>query len=248
MGEIMRLLVAFAVAVAIFSSATLAAERTLNIAAYDYPPYFSKDLENGGFMTEIIVEAFKRSGHNVEIPFLPWKRALEGTKSGKHDGLFTIWYRPEREEWFVYSDPLPANELGFYKRKDQDISFKTIEDLKPYTIGVGRGYALPPGFDEASLKISEVKDDEVSLRKLHKGRVDLVLTDKILGKYIIDTRIPEAIPDLEWLEPAAHIDIQYLVISKKAPYYDAILASFNEALAAMRADGTLKSIMAEHGF
>jgi polar amino acid transport system substrate-binding protein len=244
----MRHLSALVIALMIVCSPAIAAERTLNIVAYDYPPYFSKDLENGGFMAEIIVEAFKRSGHDVEILFLPWKRALEGIKNGKHDGLFTIWYRPEREEWFIYSDPLPANQLGFYKRKDQNFSFETIEDLKPYTIGVGRGYALPPGFEEASLKISEVKDDEVSLRKLHKGRVDLVLTDKILGKYIIDTRIPEAISDLEWLEPAVHIDIQYLVISKKAPDYDDILASFNEGLAAMRADGTLKSIMTDHGF
>jgi hypothetical protein len=69
-------------------------------------------------LSEIIREAFKRNGYEADISFLPWKRALAGTKEGKHQALFTIWHRPEREEWFVFSDSLPANELGFFKRTD----------------------------------------------------------------------------------------------------------------------------------
>jgi polar amino acid transport system substrate-binding protein len=241
--------VVFALALSLASSLSLAGEGKLEIAATEYPPYYGKDLENGGFLTEIVVEALKRAGYDAEIKFLPWTRAFEGTKAGKHDGLYSVWYRKEREEWCVYSDPIPpANETGFYKRKDKDISFKTIEDLKPYTIGVGRGYGLPPGFEEASLKISRVKDDEVSLRKLHKGRVDLVLTDRILAKFIIDTKIPEAVTDLEWMDPPVQVEIQHLVFSKKAGDYAARLVAFNRGLAEIKADGTLKAIMAKHGF
>ena len=229
-------------------SSSWAEQRTLNIAATEYPPYYGKDLENNGFMSEIIVTAFNRSGHDIDIQFLPWKRALEGTKAGKHDGLFTVWYRKEREEWFVFSNPLPANELGFYRRKDQDISFTSFDNLKPYTIGIVRGYVSPPGFDEAGLKTSLAKDDEENLRKLHKGRVDLVLTDKIVGRHIISTKIPDAVSELEWIDPPAHTDIQYLVISKKAKDYAAILADFNTGLAEIEADGTVQAIMTKHGF
>jgi polar amino acid transport system substrate-binding protein len=230
------------------SSLCLAGERKLEIGTTEWPPYYGQDLQNGGFMTEIVVEAFKRVGYDAEIKFMPWKRALEGAKAGKHDGLYTVWYRKEREEWFVFSDPLPANEVGFYKRKDKNISFEIFADLKPYTIGVVRGYALPPGFDEASLKTSLAKDDEENLRKLHKGRVDLVLTDKITGKFILDTSIPDAVSDLEWLDPPLHVDIQYLVFSKMAGDYAARLVAFNRGLAEIKADGTLKAIMAKHGF
>ncbi len=241
--------VVFALALSLTNSLCLAGERKLEIATTEYPPYYGKDLENGGFMTEIVVEALKRAGYDVEIKFLPWKRALEGIKAGKHDGLYTVWYRKEREAWLVYSDPIaPANEVGFLKRKDEDISFKTIEDLKPYTIGVTRGYALPPGFDQASLKISWEKDDEVSLRKLHKGRVDLVLTDRILGKFIIDTKIPEAVPDLVWLDPPVLVEFQHLVFSKKAGNFAMRLANFNRGLAEIEADGTLNAIITRHGF
>ncbi len=43
-------------------------------------------------MTELIIEAFARVGYDATVKFLPWKRALESTKSGKYDGLFTVWY------------------------------------------------------------------------------------------------------------------------------------------------------------
>ena len=244
----MRILFAITVASAIFCSSSWAEQRKLNIAATEYPPYYGKDLENNGFMSEIIVTAFKRSGHDIDIKFLPWKRALESTKAGKHDGLFTIWHRKEREEWFVFSKPLPANELGFYRRKDQDIAFTSFDNLKSYTIGIVRGYVSPPGFDEAGLKTSLAKDDEENLRKLHKGRVDLVLADKVVAQHIISTKIPDAVSELEWIDPPAHTDIQYLVISKKAEDYAATLADFNTGLAEIEADGTLQAIMAKHGF
>jgi len=244
----MKHLLAVVVALVFSCSGAVAAERTLNIAATEFPPYYGKDLENNGFFTEIIREAFKRSGYSVEIDFLPWKRALGGAKKGKYEGLYSVWHRPEREEWFVFSDPLPANELGFFKHKDKDISFGSYDDLKPHTVGVVRGYALPPGFEEAGLKTALANDDEQNMRKLYKRHVALVLIDKIQAQYIINSKIPEAADELEWLEPPAHVDIQYLVISKQAPDYEALLADFNAGLAEVTTDGTLDAIMAKHGF
>ena len=241
--------VAVGLAIAFAGSVCLADGKKLNVVADNYPPYYGKELRNGGVLTEIVVRAFKRAGYDVEIKFVPWKRALEGAKAGKHDGLFTLWYREEREEWFVYSDPIsPPSEIGFYKRKDKDVSFKTFEDLKPYRVGVGRGYATPPGFEEASLKTSLAKDDEENLRKLHKGRVDLALTDKLVARYIINTKIPDAIPDLEWLPPALHVETNHFAISQKAEDFNTKIADFNRGLAAIEADGTLETIIAEHGF
>ncbi len=79
--------VVFALALSLANSLCLAGERKLEIATIEYPPYYGKDLENGGFMTEIVVEALKRAGYDAEIKFLPWKHALEGIKAGKHNGM-----------------------------------------------------------------------------------------------------------------------------------------------------------------
>ncbi len=248
MGEVVKHIVALFVAMALGSLAATAGERKLEIAATEFPPYYGKDLDGKGFFSEIVREAFRRSGHEAEIKFLPWKRAFEGAKQGKYDALYSVWHRPEREEWFVFSDPLPANELGFFQHKDSKISFSDYDALKPYTIGVVRGYASPPGFDDAGLKTSLAVDDEQNLRKLHKQRVDLVLVDRIVATHIIQSQIPEALAVLEWLDPPAHVDIQYLVASLQVSDHAEIVARFNAGLAEMTADGTLQTIMAKNGF
>jgi polar amino acid transport system substrate-binding protein len=230
------------------STHTLATDNTVRLAATEYPPFYGKELEDHGFITEIIVTAFERSGYTVEVKFLPWKRALEKTKEGAFGGLFTVWYREAREEWFVFSDPLPANEVGFYKRATDEISFTNYDDLEPYRIGVVRGYANPPGFDEAGLKTSVVVDDETNFRMLDKGRIDLVLTDRIVGRYVLNTRLDGSDGSFEWLLPALKIDPQHLVFSKQVEGYEQRALDFNAGLAALKADGTLGAIMAKHGF
>ena len=153
-------------------------------------------------MTEIIVGPSSAKAMIWDIRFLPWKRALERTKDGKYDRLFTVWYRPEREEWFVFSNPLPANEIGFFRHKDHALSYASFEDLKDQTIGVVRGYAAPPGFEEAGLKTAEATDDEENLRKLHKGRVELALVDKVVGTHTLNTVLSDAKSDLVWVDPS----------------------------------------------
>ncbi|MEO1193502.1 MAG: transporter substrate-binding domain-containing protein [Pseudomonadota bacterium] len=245
----MKTLIALAVCVLVFAANASAAEkRLLKIAATEYPPYYSEALEDGGFMTEIITKAFSREGYDLTVRFLPWKRALESTKRGEYDGLFTVWYRPEREEWFLFSEPLPANELGFFRQKDEAVSYEKLEDLKGKTIGVVRGYASPAGFEEAGLKTAQAKDDEQNLAKLLRGRVDLALIDRVVGTHIINTLLPEAKEELVWVEPPVAVDIQYLVISKEAEDHTDIMADFNKGLSAIEADGTLTAIMAKHGF
>jgi polar amino acid transport system substrate-binding protein len=244
----MRHLLAAIAAMGVAFSPAIAADKSLSIAAYEYPPFLGAELENNGFVTEIIRAALDRGGYKAVIDFLPWKRALASAQNGKHDALFTAWHRPEREEWFLFSEALPSNEMVFYKRADRDIKSSKYEDLKDLTVGVGRGYALPPGFEEAGLKISPANDDEENLRKLHKGRIDLVLTDRIVAQYILNSILPELAPDLDWIDPPVHVDIQYFVVSKKAINATTIMEDFNVGLAAITEDGTLTEIMAKHGF
>lgn len=225
------------------------AQETLDIAATEYPPFYGAELEDNGFMTEIVVQAFDRAGFDSSVDFLPWKRAFEGTRDGKYDALFTMWYRQEREEHFLFSDPLPANELVFLVRAgDGGGTFEGFDALTDKTIGVVRGYAAPPGFEEAGLKVSEARDDEENLRKLLRGRVDMVLTDRIVAQHIINTALVDEQEQFGWMEPPVHVDIQYLVIPKANADSGTLMTAFNEALAAMTADGTLEGIMAKHGF
>ena len=59
--------IVFTIALTLASSLCLAGERKLELVSTEFPPYYGKDLENGGFITEIVVEALKRTGYVVEV-------------------------------------------------------------------------------------------------------------------------------------------------------------------------------------
>lgn len=247
-GQVLRKCLGLLVAALFAATSAVADERVLRIAATEWPPFYGADLDGNGFMTEIIRTALDRNGYEADISFLPWSRALKSAQDGNHEALFTVWYREEREEWFLFSDALPSNELVFFHRSDMEIPSTDYGDLLDMTIGVVRGYAPPPGFEEAGLTVSISKDDEENLRMLDRGRVDLVLTDRIVAQHLLNTTLTEIAGDLTWTDPPVHVDVQYLVVSRQAEGAEAILADFNAGLAAITEDGTLNEIMTRYGF
>ncbi len=243
----LRLLVGILVCL-IYSLPTLAYEKKVVLAYVEYPPYYGKSLDNGGPITQIIVQAFNKAGYRVELKFVPWARGLEGTKQGIYDGLYTAWYRKDREQWFIFSDPLPANKIGFYKRKGAIIKLNSIGDLKPYKIGVVRKYVNPIWFKKVELKTHESTTDRENLLLLIAGRIDLALTDKALGKYIIQTELQEQTVRLEWMTFPVEVVNQYLIISKQANNFQKKMEAFNWGLKQLTESAEMHKIMIKHGF
>ncbi len=228
-------------------SKLLAEEKTVSLSYVSYPPYYSEDLQNGGPLSEIIVAAFADQGYSVKREQLPWSRAIKWTADGKYDGIYTAWYRVERESDFVFSTALPGNELVLFKHKKHQISYKEFTDLKGYSIGVVRGYVNPPGFDNAGLDLAEVTTDKQNILKLSDARIDLALLDKALGNYILRTELPpEKAMEIDWIEPTIKIEPQYVMFSKKAKNYLEKQEAFNRGLKSLTESGELKRIFERH--
>lgn len=224
-------------------------EKTITLATCEYPPFYSEQLENRGVITEIIVQAFKRTNLSVNIKFYPFVRALRMAKKGRVDGLYTAWYRKERDQWFVFSDPLPPNEIVFYKHKSTLIPFKTYQDLKTYQIGVVRGYYNPPLFKESTfLNKKEAVDDKENLEGLIRHYHDLILIDEQVARYLIRTRFPEYVNFLEPMTPSLEKIDQHLVISKQIPDHQEKMDLFNQGLKSIKKEGIYKKILLKHGF
>lgn len=243
-----RIRVLLSLTLCLFGSTAVAEDRVLKLASTEFPPFYGAELEGNGFVTEILREAFDRGGYQIEVDFLPWKRAMSETERGRYDGLFTMWYREDREESFAFSDTLPANEYVFFKRADLDVAFNTLEDLKPYKIGVVRGYAPPPTFDPEAFKTLPANDNEENLRKLIRGRVDFVLTDRIVALHILNTVLAEDAAAVVQVGKPLSVETQHFVIPKTAEGYEALMAAFNAGLEEIGADGALSEILNRYGF
>lgn len=51
------------------------AEKLISLTSAEYPPYYGKELNNQGPVTEIVNQAFAKVGYKVMIDFFPWARA-----------------------------------------------------------------------------------------------------------------------------------------------------------------------------
>ncbi|KKM96300.1 hypothetical protein LCGC14_1179460 [marine sediment metagenome] len=233
----------------VFVACTASArDRVLQIAATEFPPYTSEAMEGHGFVTQIVSAAFAERGYEIKVIFLPWARALESTKVGKYDGLFTTWYREDRAEFLSYSDALPPNEVGLFKRRDSKIEFDDLSDLKGKSIGIVRGYGVPPEFADAGLETTPAVDDLENVRKLLRGRIDLIVSDRAAAIHTLVSGLSGSIEDMEWIAPAINTELQYFVVPKSLAESEALLADFNVGLAAIRANGTVARIIKDNGF
>ena len=169
-----------------FGSAAHAEDKVISLTSNEFPPYHAKSLMNQGPVTELIIAAYERVGYRVVVTYFPWARGdYLARKGGKYHGVISLWYNKERGKRYLYSDPYMDNEVGFYKRKSNAITFTSYKALQEFTIGTVINYANPPGFDAANLNVKPVVTDELNIAKLCNERINLVLIDRLMAEHLI---------------------------------------------------------------
>lgn len=232
----------------LISPAAFSAE-PIKLASLDWEPYIGQKLKNQGYVAELVMAAFKKAGYDVTIDYMPWARVVKLSEKGTYDGYFPEYYSDSLKEKFHVSDPMPGGPLGLFKRKGEAITYSKLEDLKPYKIGVVRGYINTAEFDAADyLKKDEANDDLQNFKKLLKKRIDLVVSDKFVGLYVVEQNIPESLKDIEFIDPPLETKDLYICISKQTPDALVKIKAFNKGLKTLKESGQVESILKKHGF
>ncbi len=228
-------------------SESRAQSQTLVIAASDWAPYTSPNLQHGGFLTEIVTTALRRVGYTPEVKFVPWKRAVNMTKYGDSDALLGASYTEERTAYFFYPTYAWKNYVFFFGRTGHGRQYKTDEELCPATIGIFRGSFY---FDRLSLipclKLKEANTTRQSIQMAVAGRIDLLIDSKDAVDYTLQTELPEHKGAIEAVQPPVEVDKVYLVMSKQHSKHQQIAADFDRGIALIKADGTYQKILANH--
>lgn len=185
----------------------------------------------------------------VELEWLPWARAFELAKKGEYDGVLGAWYTEERTQFFIYTNPFLSTELVFFKRKGEPVAYTSLQDLKPYTIGVARysgPYELLKPELEENLDIATSAD--LNIQKLMQERFDLLADEKLNVLYIINTQFPEWRDAIEILDPPLQINQLHVIISRHRTDAQVIVDAFNRGLKEIQEDGTFDGILKAHNF
>jgi len=225
------------------------ANTTLTLGTVDWEPYFGENLENGGVTAAIAKAAFKKVGYDVEIQFMDWNRAVGLTKSGKLDGLFGCYFTEERTKTMSMSDSIGEVEIVLFSKKGANITYTNMEALKPYKIGGIRGNVYTKEFDSADyLKKEFVDKIDINLKKLLKGRLDLVIESRLVLQDVLNKNFPQDLDKIEVVTPALQSNSLHIGFSRKIDGFEKITADFNNGLKMIKEDGTMETITKKYGF
>lgn len=225
-------------------SITVNAE-SVRLASSNYYPHYAEDISQQGAVSEIVRQAFLLQGIDVSIDFMPFARALRQSQQAQYVGLIAAWYDDERAEHFYYSQPLYANQIVFFKRKAQPVSYHDYTDLarQGLRLGLVQGYLQPPGLLESQPNLVQVATDEQAFLMLAKGRVDLVPADKLNGLYLLQNKLPHYADSIDWLTPALEQRPMYLLLAKQDPRSEMLIQQFNTGLNELRQSGQYRQIL-----
>lgn len=222
-------------------------EEQMNLATDCYEPFYGPDLKNNGVISELACEALKSEGLIMNVDFVPWQRAYVMAKDGKYHGLLGALYTEERSEYFLYSEKIFDISIGLFAKKKRGITYKNLEDLKRYKIGVVRGYNYSKDFDEAAyLNKVESSTSEKSINLFINDRVDIIAGPKMVIQCYLDKDFPSYMDDVEYI---GELDVRplHILISKQIENSDYYVKKLDSGLEAIRKNGVYDSIVRKHG-
>jgi ABC-type amino acid transport substrate-binding protein len=223
--------------------------RQVVLATTAWEPYIGPNLPGQGYVAEVAREALARSGHSLRLVFLPWARAVHMAQHCQVDGYLPEYESLDLRQTFLFSAPFPGGPVGFFKRRDRPaVIWRDLDGLKPYRIGVVRGYVNAPEFDaRTDLRKQYVNNDETNLRMLLAGRIDLMLADEHVGYALARKISRETAADIEFLLPPLEDKDLFVCFPAHLPESCKLQEAFNHGLEELRRDGTLDRLRARHG-
>ncbi len=204
-----------------------------------YPPfnYLTEDGDVAGFDVDVAQEIANRLGRKLNYVTTSWDGIVEGLRAKRYDGILgSMGITEERQKVVDFSLPYYYSGPQLITRKDGTI--RTIEDLTSnHTLGLVTGTTFEQDAMTLGTKVKLYEDDNQTLIELLNGRIDGVLTDRIVGLNAI-----AALKEGEKLTLVGSVlrsEVMAIAFHKEST---ALKNQVNDALSAMFADGTMKAI------
>ena len=218
--------------------------REISMLTVEWAPHYGSTLPEKGLTTALVKAAFKAGGHNSDVDFVPWTRALKDVREGKADVVMGAYHNKDREADYYFSDPIYFLDTGFIARPGLGKNtYSSLRDLSSYSIGIARGWANSEEFDAANYLNKQVATSPtLNIRKLFRGRIDMAVMNFDLFRYEAKKE-GFCITNVEFMDPPLETHGLYIMSSRKITDYDTIIEDFNRGLDMIRKNGTFDRIV-----
>lgn len=193
-----------------------------------------------GLYPEILREAARRSGVQLDIRVAPWTRALRSLETGEAalGGAFST--TRARGQWRV-SLPLHLERIVAVLPRESTVTATRVAELKPYRTCIVEGWNYGPPLDGALMdggwNLDPAPSEALCLRKLEAGRVQVALVGEAGALRLSDPAVPTRTRTaLVGLELPVHVFWPLTVPDETVRRMDVALRHMDE-------DGTLRRIV-----
>lgn len=227
--------------------ATADEPKPLRIAIGDnYAPYATSKAPDGGTAVAVARAAFAAVGQPVTFVLLPWDIGYEETRTGIADATLPYVHSQEREQVFLYSDPLyqPQGRIVSSLRRPLDVV--SVGGLAGHRLCRPTGYASPDSLtlliDSGDVPVVSPETLTGCLVLIRSGRADFLVVDpQVLMAELDRAGLPRSLYHISRF--AITRDPVGLIVARSHPHAAEIIARFNDGLARIRADGTYQRLM-----
>jgi polar amino acid transport system substrate-binding protein len=234
------------------SCAALLRAETVEVVTFVYPPLQGPNpVSEIGVDVEIVEAAFRASGVDARFSFIPTKRAIAMVDSGEALAMIGIMeYFDATSSEHLTSFPLLGIDFDVFYLKSKyphGFTFTTIEDLKPYSIGVLLGGATDIFGKKAGLEVDGAPTLELVFKKLFAGRNDICVAIDLAGWFQIDDIFPGQRHLFGYVEKPAYMTLTASAIfNRNHPQYKTMEPKFREGLRTIVRNGTWEKIVRKY--
>ncbi|MFO7884030.1 MAG: transporter substrate-binding domain-containing protein, partial [Desulfobacteraceae bacterium] len=224
-----------------FAAMQLPSDRPMIVGGdRNFPPYEFLD-ENGkptGYNVDLTRAIAREMGLNIEIRLGRWTERLEALENGDIDIMQGMFYSPNRNLKFDFTQPHTVNHYVGVVRKGEGPAPGSIKDLSGKHLVVEQGDILHDFLIENGLEehTTPVADQEAALQALSTGKYDCALVSLITAHYLIERH--------GWthLVPGKTPITMHEYCYAAARDQKALLANFSEGLKAVENSGRYRTI------
>ncbi len=230
---------------------------TISIVADEWCPYNCvPESDKPGYMIEIAVTVFQKSGHTVDYKTINWSRAIDKTRKGKYTAIVGAAKGDAPD--FIFPDQEQGVTISsFFLKKGATWKYSGIDSLAGIKLGVIQDYDYGQFINQYLKKNSNtplvqfVSGDnalDLNFKKIEAGRIDAILEDKNvfllkaseMGKTDLFSHAGDEI------SPGRDnkIYIAFSPLNLKSKEYATLLS---KGMDEIRTSGILKNILAKYG-
>lgn len=202
-----------------------------------YPPFnYIQDGKVVGFDVETGEEIAKRLGVDLDYITSDWDGLVEGLRSGRYDGILgSMAITEDRMKVIDFTVPYYYSGAQLIVHKDAGINAAAEMEGKQIAVATGTNYVQDA--ETLGAEVNYYQDDNATLMELVNGRVDGVITDRLVGLAAME-KISGG-EDLVLMDNLLRLENMGIGINKEDTE---LLDRVNEILTEMHEDGTLSRI------